>query len=569
TLPPLPEPRIGRRRLATLSPIWLVPLIAALVASWIAWRTLAEQGPTISITFKSAEGIAAGKTRIKHKEVDIGLVTAVKVDVGSLYSRVTITAEMSRAVEDHLTEGTRFWVVRPRLSLKEVSGLSTLVSGTYIEMEPGSGPEHHTFTGMDTPPVIRADQAGARFLLTTESLGSLTQGAPVYYRDIPVGEVMGYNLTDDKQGVSVHIFVQAPHHLMVHKESRFWQVGGVDLSLTAEGFAVHTNSLQKLVQGGVAFETPEAANGEPPAADGASFRLFPDRKSIDEGSYTRKIPYVLFFDGSVRGLKTGAPVEFRGIRIGSVTDIRMEYDSVNGTFRIPVLVQIEPERVTEIKHLDEAPEESPYSLLDQLVAKGLRARLQMGSILTGQLFVELDLHPEAPRVHLGKKGPIPELPTIGTPLDEITSSVNDFLKRLRALPLESIGKELEATVAGANKTINSPEVLQTVIALKESLLSLQKALNRLDTETLPATSTSLRETSEAAREAMIQAQQTLKSVEGAIRPDSPLHYGLVEATNELAASARAIRALVEALERQPESLLFGKGATVDPGRSPP
>ncbi|MBF0128131.1 MAG: MCE family protein, partial [Magnetococcales bacterium] len=313
---------------------------------------------------------------------------------------------------------------------------------------------------------MRVDAPGSRYLLEADSLGSLDVGAPVYYRDIPVGEVLGYELTPDKQRVVLPVFIQEPYNLMIREHTRFWETSGVDLVVDASGFRLKSSSLSRLIMGGITFNTPDSLDPGRQAEENSRFNLFKNEAAVAEGSYTQRHIFVLYFKGSVRGLSVGAPVEFRGIQVGKVTDIRLEYDFQEATFRIPVLVQIEPERVIEIttdglKAIRNS--ESEKDFLQNLVKRGLRAQLKTGSYLTGQLFVELDLFPNTP-LNLVKniQSLYQELPTIPTSLDEITASVTDLLKKVQSMPLEGIGRELHETLKGANRTVNAPETLETV-----------------------------------------------------------------------------------------------------------
>lgn len=550
-VPLAPEAPVGRG----FQLVWLLPLVAALIGGWLVYKTISERGPEVTITFKSADGISAGKTRIKHKDVEIGKVESVRLSDD--FSHVVVKARLVQGTESYLTGNTKFWAVRPRLSLKGVSGLGALMSGVHIEMEPGKGAPKRSFKALEIPPVVRTDAPGAKFSLHADNLGSLDAGSPVHYRDIPAGEVLGYELTRDKRGVVVHIFIKAPYHWLVRDNTRFWKSSGIDLSFGTEGFKMRTGSLQSLLMGGVTFDTRETLEEGKPATTGSAFRLYDDETAINEQAYSQKASFVMYFNGSVRGLNVGAPVEFRGIKVGKVTDIRMEYDRSNTTFRIPVLVQIEPERVIEISAVDSVEAGNPYALLDRLVDQGLRARLQTGSYLTGQLFVELDMHPETKMRLVGENQTFRELPTIPRPFDEITASVTEFMKKLQSIPIDQIAQELHETLKGANRAVNAPEVMASVRALKESMTTLATLLGHIDQRVEPLSS-SIEEASKAADQALKQAQRTMASIDGVINPEAPLHYQLLEVTRELAATSRAIRTFIEMIENNPESLLFGR-----------
>lgn len=538
--------------------VWLVPLIAILIGSWLVIKTWSEQGPEIVLTFKTADGIEAGKTRIKHKAVEVGIVESVVLTPD--FSHVLVHASLVKGTEPFLNSGAKFWVVRPQLSLRGISGLGTLVSGAHIEMEPGKGTKQIDFKGLETPPSVRIDSPGTQYVLNAENLGSLDVNAPVYYRDITVGQVLSYELTQDNKGVQLHIFIQEPYNFLIRKNTRFWETSGVDLVVDAGGFRLKSSSLTRLIMGGITFNTPDTLETHSIPQENAQFTLFKSEAAVAEDSYTKKQAFVLYFKGSVRGLTVGAPVEFRGIQVGKVTDIRLEYDFESTTFRIPVLVQIEPERVIEITTdgTKTIRDDSKTDFLQTLVDRGLRAQLKTGSYLTGQLFVELDLHPGAPLNLMGGGQNIyHELPTIPTSLDEITASVTDFLKKVQSLPLEGIGKELHETLKGTNRTFNGPETLETIRSASAALIEVRSLLKNLNQQIEPMT-TGVVGTTGAATATLNQLEETLIKVDGLIGPKAPLQYGMVEAVKELAAAARSVRSFIDLLERKPESLLFGK-----------
>ncbi len=510
--------------------VWVVPLVALLIGGWLAFKAISEKGPTITITFKTAEGLEAGKTKIKYKDVEVGQVESIALgEAGS--GLVIVTAEMVKGAKDHLTENTRFWVERARIGAGGAAGLGTLFAGAYIGLdlgEPGGKPAL-SFKGLEIPPVVTTGLPGSHFKLKAKRLGSLNVGSPIYYRQFKVGQVVAFELVEDGDAVDFKIFVHAPYHEYVRKNTRFWNASGVDVSVDASGIQVNTESFMSILIGGVAFETP--INLEPGAAaqEGATFKLYENREKILEKAYVKKRPWLLYFDGSVRGLNVGAPVELQGIQIGEVTDVTLEFDWEKLAFRIPVLIEMEPER---IKFIGKKTVDRKRGM-EILVEKGLRAQLKTGSLLTGQLLVGLDLHPEASPAKINWDGRYPELPTIPTPMEEITSGVTRIVEKLDTIPLEQIGKDLQQTMANLSKTT----------------ANLQKLVQKLDANVAPAATDTLK-----------QAQTTLIKVDRLLNADSPTGHELKRALAELADAARNIAILVDYLERHPDSLVFGKEA---------
>jgi paraquat-inducible protein B len=500
-----PEAVVRTRR--QFSIVWVVPLVAALIGAWLAYRAISEMGPTINITFKSAAGLEVGKTKIKYKDVEVGNVEAIGFTED--LSRVIVTAKLIKGAKPYLTEYTRFWVVRPQITAGGVSGLGTLFSGAYIAIDPGKeGVPAREFKGLEIPPVVTTDMPGRHFLLRATRLGSLDIGSPIYYRQIQAGKVVRYELDEDGQALTIKVFINAPHHERVRKNTLFWHASGLDVKVDASGIRIDTESLVTIMMGGIAFDVPtdlETSEPSGPAEEGDVFRLHESRESIYEKTYAQKKYFVLHFNES------------------EVIEIKAEFKQETLTPRIEVLIETEPERwevVGEVK-MDEGKQ------IERLVEKGLRAQLKTGSLLTGQLFVDLDFHPDAPFAQVIYGERYRELPTIPAPLQQITARVNQLLNKLEKLPIEQIGNDLRDT-------------------LKHTKLLVQN----LDSNFAPAVSTTLE-----------QAQKTLASVESVLDSESPSHHELKRALKELAEAARAIRILADYLERHPEALIKGKGTS--------
>ncbi len=523
-----------------------MPLAAASVAGWLGWKTLSERGPSITITFENADGIEAGRTRVMHKNVALGVVEAV--DFTSDLSQVVVSARMNRTASSHLTEGTRFWVVRPHLSLGGVSGLNTLVSGPYIEMEPEPGEAASEFVGLETPPLLHSTAPGRRFTLLADRLASLSQGSPVYFRGVQVGEVEGFNLGKDSRDVEVHVFIRAPHDRLVHDLTRFWNASGLQLSASTTGFQVNAESLESLVAGGIIFDTLAPTASIDASADGATFKLYPDAASAQNDPYGARLSYVLQFQGSVRGLTIDAPVELEGIRIGRVSEIRLGSANDHDTVRMPVTIEIEPDRLgvpsnTPSKDVQKVTEK----MLETMVSHGLRAQLKTGSLLTGQRLVSLDFIPDAQQAALIKGATADELPTVeATDLDTLTRSANQLLAKLIALPLPDVVEELRGTVEGANRLVSSPEMTRSLRSLDRALANTDRLTRDADAQLGPLL-LSLRESAQHADVALASADDMMRA-----------GGDLPKAIKELANAARSMHVLSDYLEQHPEALLRGK-----------
>jgi paraquat-inducible protein B len=516
--------------------VWLLPLVALLVGGWLFYKTMSEKGPDISISFETAEGIEAGKTQIKFRDVAVGQVG--DVDISDDLKTVVLTATMEAGTEAYLTDVSRFWVVKPRVGAGGVTGLGTLLSGAYIAFEPNTtGKKQRKFVGLEKPPIVSQDKEGTRFRLRTETLGSLSVGSPVYFRQFNIGEVTDYKLADDYSHVDVGIFVQSPYDEYVRDRTHFWNAGGVSVSMDASGVNVEMESLVAVLSGGVAFETlPEFAES-PAAREGTVFALFKNRAESLERPITEVITYTLKFTDTVRGLSIGAPVEYRGIRVGTVKNIMLGEDPVTeGVVSPVVIIGIEPQRTMGYRDVDDSEvtrrvaekiEADPQQRIESLVKKGLRARLQTGSLVTGQLFVDLDIFPDAEPATVIEGGLYPEIPTVPSSLQGMIANVNRILDKVEK-------SDLEGTLTNLNALMVSTSSL--VAALEREAPGLVKDLDK----TLQA------------------ANDTLATLQASASSDGKIGNQLQDALREIGAAARSIRVMAEYLERHPEAMLKGK-----------
>ena len=515
-----------------ISIVWIVPLVALVIGGWLVYKALSEKGPEITITFKNAQGLEAGKTKIKFKDVEIGLVEAINLSEN--LSHVVLKARLVKGSEHYLTNGTKFWVVRARLTAREVTGLNTLFEGAYITLDPGQKGEFcKSFKGLEQPPVITTDLPGKIFTLKSDQLGSLDIGSPVYYKQINVGQVADYRLDDDGRQVTITVFINAPHDGQVYKSTRFWNASGMDVTMDAGGIEIDTQSLVSMMIGGIAFDTPFSAEKPIAASSDDIFVLYENRKKAQEQAYQIKHYWVLNFLGSVRGLSPGATVEFKGITIGKVVSVASHF-TINAddlSYTIPVLIETEPQRYLNVEKMKS--EEEMYRFADRLVAKGLRAQLKTDNLLTGRLFVDMDFHSEAPEAEIDWSGTYPVLPTIPKPLEELATSLNRMIARIENMPFEEIGKEAREAIRNLN----------------DAILLAKSGLKKIDSQIAPEAVSTL-----------TQANRTLTTIEAVLASDSPLNTETVRLLEELADTARSIRVLADYLEQHPDALIYGKGA---------
>ncbi|PWK92081.1 paraquat-inducible protein B [Fulvimonas soli] len=535
----LPEPAVRRRRFGA-SLIWLVPALAALVGLSLAVNAWLQSGPTITISFLGAEGIEAGKTPVKYKNVVIGKVE--RIDLSPDRSHVLVRVALAKSAEGFATADTRYWVVRPRIGLGGVSGVDTLLSGSFIGADVGDSQEYRDlFTGLETPPAVLHGAPGKSFILHSDDLGSLDIGSPVYYRRIQVGRVASYQLDKDGKGVSLQIFVDGPNDRFVTQASRFWNASGVDVSLGADGLKVNSQSLATVLAGGVAFQDPPGPHDSTPAPENASFRLFADQATAmappdGPARYVR-----MRFDQSLRGLAVGAPVEFLGINIGKVVSINLDYDDARKRFPVLVGAVVYPQRLGRAYEKLSAAAQAKgddadmANLVGKLVDHGLRAQARTGNLLTGQLYIALDFVPNAPKATFDPAGKPLELPTAPGSFDKLQEQLAEIVDKIQKIPFDSIGRNLDQTLAELHGT-----------------------LRQVNGQVLPQ----FRSTLEG-------AQRTLGSADSALSADSPLQRSLGDTLEQLQRMARSLRALTDYLGGHPEALIRGRKADPVPGRPAP
>jgi paraquat-inducible protein B len=515
-----------------LQPVWIIPVVAALIAGWLALQHFLDRGPTVTIRFHTAEGLEAGKTRIKYKEVDIGTVKQITLDRNR--NGVIVTAEMVKeASKGLMVEDTRFWVVRPRISGGHVSGLSTLLAGAYIGTDPGtSSEEKRDFEGLETPPVVTADLPGSTFRLSASDLGSIDIGSPLYFRGVSAGQVVSTQVSKDGGEVLVGVFVNAPYDQFVTPASRFWNASGIDLALDTNGLKIDTESLVTVLVGGIAFDTPQGVTTRANKND--LFVLWSDRSEAMKKREKVVETYAMRFDQSVRGLSVGAPVDFRGVEIGEVSAISLEYlpDKVN--FRTVVELKFFPERLGPLarngsqKGAQDIPAEER---MKRFVESGFRGQLRNANLITGQLYVALDFFPGVPAAAMNFHARPPEIPTVPGGLAELQDSIGRILKRLEKVPFDTISEDLRKALEQLNQTLKDADGLA----------------KRLNEDVAPE----LKRTLE-------QARHTLEEAQKAVSEDSPVQSDLRDTLNEVRRSSEELRALVDYLERQPDALIRGR-----------
>lgn len=537
---------LERRHNRSSQLIWLIPVIAAIIGLSLAVKSYMERGTVITISFKSGEGLEAGKTKIKYKDVQIGEVKSIAIAKDRTY--VIVTAELTREAKGLLVEDTRFWVVRARISGGGISGLGTLMGGSYIGVDAGTSSLHKdNFIGLERPPVVSVDAPGRQFVLHTKDIGSLDVASPLFYRRMQVGEVVAFELDKDGNGVTLKVFVRSPYDQYVKANTMFWHASGIDITFDANGVKVSTESMASILLGGIAFQSPEDKAGSPPANANSTFTLFASKEEAMKRPDTIIETYTLVFTESVRGLPIGAPVDLRGVTVGEVSKINVELDPHRKQFTMPVEIQFYPERL-RARYRKKAPKGGAMNsreLLSALVEHGFRAQLRSGNLLTGQLYVSLDFFPKAPPAKIDWSKSIPEFPTIPGSMEQFQTTLMQIVQKFEKMPLEELAVDARQTIRTLDSTLKSADTLlknvdaAIVPEARSMMMDVRKSLD------------DVRKTLDEARKALGEAKQTLSS-------EAPLQLDLRETLREVGRAAQSLRVLGEYLERNPEALIRGK-----------
>lgn len=531
-----------------LSSVWLIPLIAMITSIWFVTQHYMQRGTEIEIRFENAEGIEAGRTLIKTLNVEVGVVTQVKINQDS--QTVSVLARIQAQAEDLLRQDSQFWVVKPRVGSKGVSGLGTLFSGAYIELEPGSDyPGKTSFVGLDNPPLTPANKAGINVFLISDSAASLNAGDPVLFKGFEVGQIAQIEILNEHK-LKTRLFIESPYDKMVTSNTRFYNASGISLQINAQSVAMHTDAMESTLIGGVAFDLPKSSKPGRQVVDGTEFNLYDNRQAIEAHPFEYSVDYLLLFDRSVRGLNVGEEVEYRGIKVGSVIDIAFKYlpekqfESAHNP-KVPVLIRIDPGKI--IGQDSPAARGKLSKLLEQHINKGLKAALKTGSLVTGQSFIQLDFYPDLEPGKMGKVGRYPTIPTTADDLDSLISGMTAFTHKLNQLPLEQTVNGLNTTIAQVNQTLATAN--QTLGSIDQLANSTNGLLNSDEIKALPAQLKAL----------MATANKSLAQ----LSPESELASELNATLSKLKSTLNSVQRAADTLEQKPNSVIFGSDDQVD------
>ncbi|MFZ1874422.1 MAG: intermembrane transport protein PqiB [Chania sp.] len=524
------------------SPVWIIPIVTALIGAWILFYHFSHQGPEVMLTTTSAEGLEAGKTKIKSRSVDVGVVESVTLSED--LSKVLVQARLNSGMEALLREDSAFWVVKPQIGREGISGLGTLLSGAYIELQPGNkGKEgKDDFQLLDAPPLAPPDAKGLRVLLDSEKSGQLNAGDPVLFRGYRVGSVETSYFDAKERVMRYQLFISAPYDQLVTSNVRFWKDSGVAFDMSAQGMRVEMGSLTTLFSGGVSFDVPEGWDRGEAIKEKSEFQLFDNERNIQDSLYTEHTDYLMFFSDSIRGLQAGAPVEFRGIRLGTVAQVPFYKDGMeqrlDSDYRIPVLIRIEPDRFQQQlgkgfnfqQHLKDAE------------GRGMRAALKSANLLTGALYIDLDFYPQekpwkGPREMFG----YPLLPTTSAGLAQIQQKLMQTLDKINSMPLTPMINEATKTLTESQKTMQETQ---------KTMQSLNDIISSKEMKALPA-------------DMQKTLQELNRSMKG-VQPGSPAYNKMVGDMQRLDQVLRELQPVLRTLNEKSNALVFEAAGSDDP-----
>ena len=540
-----------------ISPLWLVPLAAAGLVAYLGYHAISSHGPSITITFKTADGLSVEQTEVKHKAVTLG--TVQRIELSEREDHVIVHLRMEARAESMLTKNARFWVVRPRLQAGAISalqtGIETLVSGSYIELDPGPGrgEKQREFVGLEQPPAVRSSEPGSTFVLQADEIGPIGPGSSILHRQVPVGEVLDFDLDERTGNVSIRIFVRAPYDRRVVPDTCFWNVSGLDVGMGAGGLHLEIGSVRTLLSGGIAFQTPPERAGGKHVEAGHSFPLYPSEDAAEVALHGEAIPYVAYFDDSIQGLSTGSAVKLFGMQVGNVTDLSLvldptEHERDHLVARVGLVLQ--PHRA-----LSGPAAETLYpTAMREQIKSGLQVVLETSNYLTGEKALSLNYLPKQKATVAREESGVLVLPSHSGGLDTLTDTLSEVAARLNSIPYEDIGKSLQHTMHSIDHAVSGPALPHALAGLASTLDEVKSLAHEARSGLAPAFQR-LPAIAAHVDEAVANANAALTNLGGS---NGEFQQKAQRALAQVADMARSIRLLADFLERHPETLIRGR-----------
>ncbi|SES25047.1 paraquat-inducible protein B [Tranquillimonas rosea] len=594
-----PEIKPARRSLRErASIVWIVPLAALLISLGVVWQQYQDRGPLIEIAFQDASGISADETELRYRDVTVGLVETVSFSEG--LGSVVVEVRLDKEVAPYVDEAAQFWVVEPEVSARGVRGLNTVLSGNYIEgnWDTEIGTEADSFDGLPSRPVALASQDGLRITLRAADVEGLSEDTPILYRGIEVGSIANLRLSDDGVSVIADGFIRAPEDRLVTSATRFWDTSGFSFSFGAQGAQLNVSSIASLLGGGVSFDT--VVSGGQEVQDGAIYELYPGEEAARSSAFSASdigptVNVAAVFDEAVSGLSAGAPVEYRGIRVGEVAAITGIVDQERfGDERTRLLATLAL-RPGKLGLGDDADPEEVVDFIGDTVERGMRAQLQNNSLLSNELKVVLVTIPDAPRESLDE-GPNgnPIVPTLPSDLSDITDTAEGVFQRINDLPVEELLASAIGVLDSVNRILNDEDLTRTPAEVVGLISDVRGIVGSDEVQQLPDDAAqlmgslrlaaedieSLLETAEAAgaAEALVSALNSAEEAADAVTVAVEDLPSAIEEIEQVAADADALLLSVQELPldqvvaraqgilTETETLLQSEGVQALPGQ---
>jgi paraquat-inducible protein B len=537
----LPAPNVHHHKRGRPSAIWIVPIIAIAAGAILAVRTYLRAGPTIHITFESAEGLEVGKSDVRYKNVPVGKIT--EIDISDDLDQIVATVQLNRGAAKLAVSDTKFWVERPRVGVGGVSGLGTLLSGAYIGVDVGtSEKKSERFVGLEKPPGVTHDQRGKKFRLVAHDAGSLAIRSPVYLKRQQVGSISELALAADGKSVEIEIFIDAPYDKDVTESAVFWNSSGMDVTLDAAGLRVDTQSLTTVIAGGIAFGFRDPDHPGTPAAENARFPLFDDRARAMAKPDTDKLALAIRFDEPLRGVGPGTSIDFQGVPLGGVDEVRLGYDATARGFYSDVVATVYPKRLgaayDALTTEGAQTGKSGPEMLQALVGRGLRAQLRSANLLTGSFFIALTIEPNAKKLTVAMQDGAWTVPSERGGTDQIQDQVASIVAKIDRIPFDAIGNDVHDATRAASSL-----------------------MGHIDRDVVPDAKLLVGQ-AEIAVQALRDSLAAIR--DNVAAPDSPIQQSARTTLDELGRAAFSLRGLAEYLKQHPESLLRGRDSGTEP-----
>ena len=538
--------------LGKASVVWIIPIMALLIALGVAWQSYADRGPLIEIEFSNGAGISARETELRYRDITVGVVEDVRFSDG--LKSVIVSVRMEKDVATYIDTSAAFWVVRPELTAQGVSGLDTVLTGVFIEGSWDSeiGPGRTSFRGLEEAPLFRPGKEGLQIALRSPPGGMLSENSPILYRGIEVGRVGPARLSRNGNYAIAEAIIYEPHGRLITASTRFWDTSGFSVSIGPGGAEVDFTSIASLLAGGITFDTFVSGGGR--VTDGTVFEVFPEetaaRNSVFNASEVETLELRVVFEDNISGLSLGAPVELSGLKIGTVANLTgiVDRDAFgDNRVRLDVILAIQPAR---LGLQEDVTPEGALRFLQARVREGMRARLASASLLTGGLKVELlMLDDVAPAEIVMNRDAVPTLPSTESVVSDAAATVEGVFTRINSLPIEELLGSAIDFLDGAKAFIASEELRETPQEIKGLITDVRGFVTSQEVRDIPVTLNAalLRLETLLAEIETEQAVQKIGEVLDAAALAAANVGTSVEGVSDLVAQLNAVAAKAEAL----------------------